>query len=225
MADFWYRLSLFVIPRAFVVLARLWFFTCRIRIEGLEHRNVCEKQPSIAAFWHYSFIFLFYHFRKISSAVMVSASRDGEYVAEAARLMGHFPVRGSSGQFGVRALRSLLKHIKEGKHGAIVADGSQGPPRKAQAGVILAASRTGVPVLPAVWAANRFVTVNSWDRTVIPLPFSTIQVIYAKPISVPPSLSSEGLEHYRALLEKELNRIYAQAWQKVNKAQHDNRHR
>ncbi|WP_051305564.1 lysophospholipid acyltransferase family protein [Desulfogranum mediterraneum] len=222
MADYWYRLSLRIVPRLFVLLVRLWFATCRVRVVGSEHRDrALEHGPVVAAFWHYSFVYLFYHLRRYPAAVMVSASRDGEYIAEAARLMGHTPLRGSSNRQGVSALRAMLKAIRGGRNCGIVADGSQGPARRAQAGCLLVSSRSGRPVLPVCWAASRYLAFKSWDRTVIPLPFSTVVLRYGEPLVVPGELDSAQLEQCRLLLEQQLNELYTWVWEQVRPQPHD----
>ncbi len=222
MADLLYRTSIILVPRLFVLLTRLWFTTLRVQCSGLKHREeVSKKGAAIAVFWHYSFVYLFHHLRKFPSAVMVSASRDGEYIARVAELMGHFPIRGSSNQFGMRALRSGLKAVKEGRNLGLVADGSQGPPRKAQAGCILAASKSGAPIVPIIWAANRYFSFNSWDKTIVPYPFAKIVLRYGAPLYIPDKLTSEQVEEYRRSLEKTMNELYNKVWEEVGREPHD----
>ena len=223
MADFWYKCSLVVAPRIVVALIRVWFATCRVRVLGdTEMRDIlAHHQTGIAAFWHYSFLYIFYHLRKYSAAVMVSASRDGEYIARVAKLMGHVPVRGSSNQRGFRALREMIELMSQGYNAGIVADGSQGPARKVQAGCILMASKSGRPIFPMVWAADRYLRFNSWDRTLVPLPFATIVLHHGEPLYVPGQLSSEQIEAYRLELEHRLNTLYQAVWQALGKPAHD----
>ncbi len=218
MADFLYKCSLVVVPRVVVGLIRIWFATCRIKVRNdaplWEH---AARDTGIAAFWHYSFLYFFYYFRKYPAAVMVSASRDGEYIAQVARLLGHVPVRGSSNRGGVKALREMIELLQQGRNSAIVADGSQGPARRVQPGCILMASKSGKPIFPMAWAANRCLVFKSWDRTVVPLPFATIVLHHGEPLSVPPALSSAQIEDYRLELEQRLNRLYEEVWREVGR--------
>jgi lysophospholipid acyltransferase (LPLAT)-like uncharacterized protein len=151
---------------------------------------------------------------------MVSASRDGEYIARLAEELGFDTARGSRNNRGMQALKEILKAAKAGRNTAIVADGSQGPPRIAQPGAILVASRTGVPVLPMMWSATRYLTIPSWDRTAIPKPFSRIDYFFGEPLSVPPDLKEEGIEEYRLILEERLNELYSRAWQLHGQDEH-----
>ena len=223
MTDFWYRFSLVVAPPLVSGLMRLWFATCRVRMHGQEYVDavVREHRSGIAAFWHYSFLYLFYHLRSYPAAVMVSASRDGEYIARLAERFGHRPVRGSSNRRGVAALREIIELTRQGRNAGIVADGSQGPARKAQAGCILMAAKSGKPIIPMVWAANRYIAFHSWDRTVVPLPFSTIVILHGEPLMVPTEPTAEQVEACRKELEHRLNLLYEKAWQEVGRGPHD----
>jgi len=204
-------------------LTRMWFVTCRIKVrgDGPFQERLRTGNAVIGAFWHYAFLFLFYHFRMYRAAVMVSASKDGEYIARLAQLMGSRPVRGSSHRGGVKALREMIELLHQGHNGAIVADGSQGPARQAQPGCILMASRSGQPVFPVAWAAKHVLIFNSWDRTVVPLPFTTIVVRYGEPLWVEPKISADQVEVYRLELEQRLNRLYEAAWHEVGREAHD----
>ncbi|MDO5673653.1 MAG: lysophospholipid acyltransferase family protein [bacterium] len=223
MTDFRYRLSLRILPGLAAGLMRLWFRTCPLKIRGNEEIQalIAGGGKGIAAFWHYSFLYNFYYLRDYPAAVMVSASRDGEYIARLAEKFGHIPVRGSSNRRGFRALREMLAELKRGMNAGIVADGSQGPARRAQAGCILMASSSGKPIYPLVWAANRYLSFKSWDRTVLPLPFATIVLHHGPALQVPPDLDPEGIEVWRLKLEQELNRLYDAAWRELGKGPHD----
>lgn len=207
-------LLLRIIPPVLALLMRVWFLTCRVTIHNPE--NLFEPHQkghrAIASFWHYSIIYTFYFLRKYSATVMVSASRDGDFIARLAEQFDFDTVRGSKNYRGVGALKSILRAVRGGDNGAIVADGSQGPPQIAQPGVILLASRTGVPVVPMVWSASSHYSVKSWDRTAIPKPFSRIDFFYGEPLQIPEKLTEDDTEHYRLLLEERLNTLYALAW-------------
>jgi len=222
LADFWYTCSLVAAPRLVLWLLRLWFASCRVKVrDGESFRAHAERDTGIAAFWHYSFLYNMFYLGRYPAAVMVSASKDGEYIARLAQLMGHVPVRGSSNRGGVKALREMIDHLRHGKNSAIVADGSQGPARRAQAGVILMASKSGKPIFPIAWAANRTLKFRSWDRTLVPLPFAAIVVRHGEPLRVPPAVTPVQIETYRVELEQRLNRAYEAAWNEIGLPLHD----
>jgi lysophospholipid acyltransferase (LPLAT)-like uncharacterized protein len=215
-------LLLRVVPASLAWLMRLWFVTCRVRLHNPEkfYERLRTKQPMIASFWHYGIIYFFYFLRRNSAMVMVSASRDGEYIARLAKEFNFSVTRGSRNKKGAEALKKLFRAVRGGENGAIVADGSQGPALVAQPGAILLASRTGAPVLPMVWSASRYYTVPSWDRTVIPKPFSRVDYYFGEPLFVPAELKADGIETYRLLLEERLNGLYVRAWGQYNRAGH-----
>lgn len=217
-----YKLSLTAAPVIFKLVTRLLFFTCRIRVRGLSIPEGLrrEGQPLIAAFWHYSIIGTIVLGRGMKWVCMVSASKDGEYIARILEKMNYRTVRGSKGGGGVRALKQMVGAVLEGYNAAIVADGSKGPERQVQAGAILLASHSGAPVMPVLWAADRYFAFRSWDRTILPKPFARVEFVYGEPLTVPSGLDSAGLEHYRLELEKRLNDLYKAVWGQFGIARH-----
>lgn len=223
MADFLYRLSLAVVPSLYVGLSRLWFATCRLTVRDAHFlAEALARGPVIVPFWHYSFFYVFHHLRRYPGVVLVSASRDGEFIARVAHRLDFATVRGSSHRHGVQALKGLLRAMREGRHVGLVADGSQGPARRVQPGTIFLASKTGGQMVPMVWAADHCKIFRSWDRLVLPLPFCRIIMRYGRPMDVQKNLNGEGIEQYRLLLEEKMNEMYEQVWQECGRARHDN---
>jgi lysophospholipid acyltransferase (LPLAT)-like uncharacterized protein len=217
-----YRISLQVVPTLLAVITKLWFCTCRVNVHGLENRDMVMANggSGIGSFWHYSFLYSFFHNRKEKVAAMVSASKDGEYISKYLEKFGVQTVRGSRNKGGIGALKGMIRAMRSGYSAAIVADGSQGPARVLQAGCIVLASRSGSPVIPMLWSCNRYICFHSWDRTAIPYPFSTIEFFYGKPLQVPSKISSEEIETYRLILEERLNKLYKDAWALQGKTDH-----
>jgi lysophospholipid acyltransferase (LPLAT)-like uncharacterized protein len=219
------RFALWLVPLVYTMLVRLLFVTCRVRVVGDEHRQWCYSRPVpfIAAFWHYSVFAVIELHRNRGKrwAAMVSASDDAEYVARLLERQGGVTVRGSRNRSGVRALKGLIDLMRQGYNAAIVADGSQGPPRVMQAGALMLAGKSGAPILPVVVAADRYWAFRSWDRTVLPKPFSRLVLAYGEPLTVPADCGVEGLEPYRLELEIRLNRLYDLAWRAVGRLPHD----
>ncbi|WP_456387455.1 lysophospholipid acyltransferase family protein [Desulfolithobacter sp.] len=221
MADTLYHLSLGVLPRFYLGLSRIWYGSCRERVYGFEGVIPwLDKGPVVACCWHYSVLYMLYHLRHYPSAVMVSASRDGEYVARITEQMGHLPLRGSRNHDGARALKGMLRAMRDGYNCGLIGDGSQGPPRILQPGAILLSSRTRAPIVPISWSASRHLAFSSWDRLSLPLPLARVHVVYGEPYLVPEGLDSQGLEEQRLLVEDLMNRVYHQAWGMVGKEGH-----
>lgn len=211
-----------IIPFLVVWLLRLWFSSCRRIEHNPEFWRECGDlgKGTIAAFWHYSIGYVFFHLRKFPAAVLVSASKDGDYIASLATNLNFSTVRGSRNRRGLRALKELMECLKRGENVGIVADGSQGPALVVQAGAILLASKTGSPILPIIWSASRCITFNSWDRLAIPKPFSRIDFYYGEPLFVPPGADSDVIEEYRLILEGRLVTLYRKAWESYGKEKH-----
>ncbi len=215
-------LLLRIIPGVVFWVMRLWFSSCRVIVHNEEHFLPVKKKgrTAIFAFWHYSIFYIIYYMRHYPATAMVSASRDGEYLAGVVEKFGFSTVRGSKNTKSVEGLKAMLRAVRRGSNAAIVADGSQGPALVVQAGCIYLAARSGVPVLPIVYAASSYFTINSWDRTMIPKPFCRIDFHYGEPLFVPAKAKPEELEQYRLLLEQRLNALDRTAWGKYAKKDH-----
>lgn len=221
-SDKLHNLLVRIAPFMVAGLLRLWFATCRVREHGSNYRKKMDasEKAAIAIFWHYSLFYVFYHLRKDSAAVLVSASKDGEYIARLAHHLNFSTIRGSRNTRGMRALKELIAWINQGGNVGMVADGSQGPAQIVQPGSILLASRTGAPILPMAWSASDYIRFKSWDRTVIPKPFSRVDFYYGEPFWVPPGLKTPAFERYRLALEEALNTLYQRAWSRYGRQRH-----
>lgn len=108
---------------------------------------------------------------------LVSASRDGAQLSSFLRGQGIEPVRGSSSRRGAVAARELLRILKQGHHVAITVDGPRGPCYQSQPGAGLLASMTGAPIMFLSAEVEHCWTLPSWDRFIIPHPFSRVRVM------------------------------------------------
>ncbi len=162
----------------------------------------------ILAIWHSQLLFFVYYYRDQAIPVMMSRSADGEILARLANSLGFFPVRGSSSRGGMAAFREVVRLLKEGRGTGFAPDGPRGPRCLVQPGIIELARASGRPILPASFAARRRVVLNSWDRFVVPLPFSRAVVIYGEPLEVRPDDDGEAA---RLALEEQLIAINRRA--------------
>jgi lysophospholipid acyltransferase (LPLAT)-like uncharacterized protein len=81
-------------------------------------------------------------------------------------------------------MRELLRKARAGYDLAFTPDGPRGPAGEVQPGVIAAAAATGFPILPVALAASRCRRLASWDRFVLPMPFSAVHFVYGEPLAV-----------------------------------------
>jgi len=160
--------------------------TVRLRHHGDERMREWERTGThfILAFWHRHLLLMPYAYRGKRISVLVSQSKDGELIARTVARLGIDSSRGSSSRGGIAGMRTLLRKAAEGWDIAFTPDGPKGPLREVQPGVILAAAATGLPVLPVALAATRAKLLRSWDRFVVPAPFSTVHFVYGEPLTV-----------------------------------------
>jgi lysophospholipid acyltransferase (LPLAT)-like uncharacterized protein len=207
----WYDpVFLGVLPPLGALLIKLLMLSCRVvRVEGLERaRRAAEASAGGAVYvtWHQRMPYHFHHFGSRHVTVMISRSRDGEYAARVARWLGFRDVRGSSSRGGKQALREIIRRMRQGEIGGMLADGPQGPARVAKMGSVIMARDAGVPLIPVLWGADRCWQFNSWDRYLVPKPFARVAILYEEPVIVPPGARGGLLESYRRLLQDRLNR-------------------
>jgi lysophospholipid acyltransferase (LPLAT)-like uncharacterized protein len=143
--------------------------------------------------------------------IMVSESKDGEIATEILKHFGYEVVRGSSKRRGSRALINLCDGMRKGKSVAITVDGPRGPRHEAKEGAVFLAGKMQAPIIPVATGAKRFWTLErSWDKLVLPVPFTEGVVLYGQPIMVN-GTSREETESKRRELEAALHRITREA--------------
>ena len=160
--------------------------TVKLRHHGDERLRDWERRGErfILAFWHRHLLLMPYSYRGKRISVLVSQSQDGELIARTVARLGIDSSRGSSSRGGAAGMRSILRKAAEGWDIAFTPDGPRGPLREVQPGVILAAAATGLPIQPVALAATRRKELRSWDRFVVPMPFSTVHFVYGEPLAV-----------------------------------------
>ncbi|HTS15953.1 MAG TPA: lysophospholipid acyltransferase family protein [Verrucomicrobiae bacterium] len=174
------------------------------------------KRSCIFAFWHNRIFLLPYLFRKHwhsrqrdRVAVLVSASKDGEFLTGVLDKFSLICVRGSSSRRGREALREMTELVNLGYDAGITPDGPRGPKYVCQNGVISLAQLTQAPIIPVSWDATWKWTAKSWDRFMVPLPFARATLRIGEPMMVAAGLSDEEFDGKRVELEKTLNALAA----------------
>ncbi|MEK6584376.1 MAG: lysophospholipid acyltransferase family protein, partial [Nitrospirota bacterium] len=135
---------------------------------------------------------------------LVSPSTDGEIIARTIRLFGIRTIRGSSYKGGSKAFRELIRVVRDKGRVFITVDGSRGPVFKVQKGLLHLAKISNMPVLPVTYGAEKALVFKSWDRFIIPHPFTRVVVIYGEPVYVPRDSSEEEIEKKKVELEERL---------------------
>lgn len=150
-------------------------------------------------------------FTQFSPIVMISRSRDGELIARIAKRLGLVPVRGSSSRGGAEAFMTIVNALKENPVVVHIVDGPRGPKGVVKPGLIRMAQLSGAAILPVILSAEKAWIAGSWDRFLVPKPFSRVAIRWEQPVSVPRDAGAEGLEALRKDIENRLITAYAEA--------------
>jgi len=179
------HMPLFIAWCAAVVL-KLVAMTYRVKIKDPHHYMTTDTDtPAIFALWHNRLLFAAPLGRCAlcsRSSVLISASRDGEYISTIIKFFKIKPVRGSSSRGGLTALIHLLKELKQKRSIILTVDGPRGPRYVLHQGITMLAHKSGLPVVPLMINSPKHWTLKSWDRMQIPKPFSTVDFILGDPL-------------------------------------------
>lgn len=194
---------------------RLMRTTGRWRTEGGDHpaHYLTEGKPFIVAFWHQRLLMMPYTWRSVGGDrpfnMLISSHRDGEIISRTIARFDIKTIAGSTGKGkgGAAALRQILKALKAGEVVGMTPDGPRGPRMRASDGIIQAARMAGVPIFPLTYSASNRKVIQSWDRFILPLPFSRGVFHWGDPIFVDRKLDDEGMEAKRVELENALTEL------------------
>lgn len=192
-------------------LVRALGATWRVEVVG-ENPIGPGKAPVAGALWHRGLFIAAHFFRDQRIVVMVSRSRDGDWIEAVLSALGFAgSPRGSSSRGGASALRQQVERVRAGHAAALLLDGPRGPARVAKAGVVALARAAGVPIQPVGLSARPCLRFGSWDTTFLPLPFARVVVVFGTPIPVAMATTAGPLEQVRLGIEQEVERATRQA--------------
>jgi lysophospholipid acyltransferase (LPLAT)-like uncharacterized protein len=197
-------------------LLRCYLFLLRIRVLGEEIALGCLSDYGrlIVAVWHQrllSAVTYVMKFRNFEPIIMISRSKDGELATRLARRFGLVPVRGSSSKGGTAALFAVTEALKTYPAVIHIVDGPRGPKGVVKPGLISMARVSGAVILPVVISARKAWILGSWDRFLIPKPFSEVTIEWGRPFVVPRDSDPESCEELRREIETSLSEGHAQA--------------
>lgn len=208
---FKHKLLLGLIPLA-AGLIRLIGWTMKITLQDPHGVSPYARPPAtLYAFWHAHQLLSMFFFRNFNIQVLVSKSRDGDYIAGALESFGFGTIRSSTSSGKVTALRGLAAALRRGQHAAVTPDGPRGPVHRAQPGALFAAAMSGRPLVPFGCALDRTWRLRSWDRFEIPKPFSRAVIVFGAPVAVPAKPDHEQTARAAADLERTLQALDGQA--------------
>lgn len=216
------RLALAVVPR--LVWALLWVIGLTWRFEVIAEEGVTpdlfglSAGPEIYCFWHQCVLPCAIYFRRSHGTILISRSFDGELITRILNLFGFFAVRGSSSRGGREGILGLKSVIERGRPAIFTADGPRGPIYQTKMGPIKLAQMTGAPIGAFHLQPERAWVLRSWDRFLIPKPFTRIVVSWGQWTRVPADLEPDRFETKREELNAAIEGARLRALEHFNKA-------
>ncbi len=186
------RVFLAVVPPLAAAVLRLLCATLRFVEVDAPDARPADRFPDeggVYVFWHRALLLAAYRYRGLGIRILISASFDGELIARVVERLGFVPVRGSSSRGGAAGLLALTRARQAGCKVAVTADGPRGPVYVAKAGAAAVLQHSGSPASCFHLHAERAWLLRSWDRFIVPKPFSHVHVRWCASIEVPDGTS------------------------------------
>jgi lysophospholipid acyltransferase (LPLAT)-like uncharacterized protein len=208
-----------VAPSMATLLIRLLDLTWRYRETGRDNFDNARAtgRPIVGAFLHGRISPVLRYMGRPKNGrwlSMCSKSLDGDAMAQVEKNLGYEVVRGSSGRDGLQAAVDIIRRMRANSdlYACLAVDGSRGPRGRVQGGIVALAQRTGGVILPIASSASPSFTIKrAWDRTILPLPFARIDIVYGEPIDPAPRLRGRELEALTSRIEASLIELHVQA--------------
>ncbi len=217
------RILLQLITWMGVLVIRLIGPTLRVAVSFEEGGpSKLEEKPIVLTFWHNCIFPAIYIWRDLKIRVMSSDSFDGEWTGRIIRKFGFVKVRGSTSRGAVRALLGMRREVEQGWTVAFTIDGPRGPRYVAKPGPVLLSRTTGAPMVAFHIALENPWVLKTWDRCMIPKPFSRALLRVSEKISVPDNADDRQREKSLADLQAALERVRDFAKQHVGKVGSEN---
>ncbi len=176
------------------LISTLLAASCRFKVIGQENleKLAADGKGGLVVLWHGVTILPIYYCRNRGFYSLVSVSRDGELQNRLLKSRGYRTIRGSSARQGARAVLESARALKAGGIMALTPDGPKGPSKQVQPGTSKLAMMSGVPILPVGVACKPCKRLHSWDKHMIPLPFSRVVLVFGQPFVLPPTEDEAG---------------------------------
>jgi lysophospholipid acyltransferase (LPLAT)-like uncharacterized protein len=202
-------------------LLDLYTKTLRVQFEGTEKikKHLENGGRIVFSSWHQRFFGGFFLPRifKWSPCIMISKSRDGEFISKVVQHIGWIPVRGSSSRGGKEALQAMVQGVIENHIGGHIVDGPVGPPRIIKPGLISLARRADAVICHSIVSYENAWIMNSWDHFMVPKPFSRVLFRFGSIFPVHEIMNDDQFELFRKEVEDDLIKEYEAAdnyWRK-----------
>ncbi len=207
------RIALWFVPKLTALILAAIGLTLRFEVIA-EEGAVPATPPArgIFCFWHRCTLPAGWYFRKFRCSILISQSFDGELIARTLGLLGYGTVRGSSSRGGAAGLMAMRDVLAAGLPVVFTADGPRGPLYQTKVGPVKLAAMTGEPMGSFYLLPQRAWTIRSWDRFLVPKPFSRVVVSWARSLpALPADAEAPALEAARQELNVALERARLRA--------------
>jgi lysophospholipid acyltransferase (LPLAT)-like uncharacterized protein len=215
------RIALAVVPRIVWALVRVVGLTWRfetIAEEGAEPKPYgLNLGKQIFCFWHQCVLPSAVYFRRSHTTILISKSFDGELIARTAACFGYSAARGSSTRGAREGIEGLTRVVESDKPAIFTADGPRGPIYQSKMGPVRLAQGTGAPIGAFHVEPEHAWVMNSWDRFLVPKPFTRIVVSWARWTRVPADCTADELEQKRVELTAAIERARLRALEHLGK--------
>ncbi len=190
------QLKFIIVPRLLQIIVLLITATCRVRYHNRQvYKDLSESNEAfVLCMWHNCSTIAGWAMRGGKVSVVVSDSKDGEYVSRFANLFGIKTIRGSTSSGSAKVVRAAMNLIKHNKPIALTLDGPRGPKYKMQHGALWFAAAGEIPLVPMHIESSRQWVLKSWDGHRFPKPFSTIHIGFGDPIFIKRATLEDDVE-------------------------------
>ncbi len=205
-----------------LVLIRGLSATMKVRLEG-EGPVIAMDQagrPFLLAFFHGRQFLLVSKLSGRPAVIPASISFLGEIQSGILEGFGYKIVRGSSSRGGARVLGEMIRNVRRGTVGAFAVDGPRGPGRVVKPGIIFAARKLGIPIIPVTTSAHPSrIFGSAWDRYMLPMPFCRGLILFGTPWYSSGEPGAAAVDSECAILAEILNELEITADALVGKKQ------
>jgi len=205
------RLKFIIYTKPFIAFIyffiRAYSYTFRFKVvnEKTWQQLLKDGKTVLLCGWHQQFFSAIRHFKRYADfnpGLMISQSRDGALIAGVANRTGWHTPRGSSSKGGREAMSEMIDHLKCYRFGAQILDGPRGPMGEVKPGVIKMAKESGAILVPFYVSSDKAWFFNSWDRFMLPRPFSRVTLSFGDEICFEPPQTREQFDEQRQHLEQ-----------------------
>ena len=202
-----------ILPGIFWLFVHATGATLKIRAIGEQRAEKLRKngEKLVYVFWHGRHFLLLYYMGNRGVSVMVSPSRDGLLISDVLRKSGFGIVQGSSDKSPVRALVTAIKQMKSGINIGFAVDGPKGPFQKVKPGALYLAKKMNAYIIPLTFSSKPCFMIKSWDRYMIPAPFSRAVLIFGEPCRMSADSDEATIQKECMNIENTLNSMTLRA--------------